>query len=119
MEFIPSSLPIEKEYPKLVRDRIPEILEKKGLKSKIQIAKSEEEYLAYLLKKIVEEAVEVNHSTEKGNLDEELADILELINAILKVKNWTMDDILAIQKQKREKNGGFDKKLIMMEYPTE
>lgn len=117
MEFIPTSLPIENEYPKLIRDRIPEIVEKKGKQAKLAIAKNDTDFLNYLLKKIVEESVELAHSQEHGNTQEEIADVLEIIDTILKLKGWTKEDIETIQKEKREKNGGFEKRLIMIEKP--
>ena len=106
------------EYPKLVRNRIPEIIkEKTGAEASIKLASNDVEFLDYLLKKMVEESVELRNSPEAGNLEEELADIFEVIYAILSVKHKTIEDIIAIQKQKREKRGGFDKRIIMLKKP--
>ena len=116
MDFVPSNLPIENKYPKLVRDRIPEILAAKGLMAQTRVL-NDNEYLKYLLKKMVEESTELVHSLEKGNMEEELADVLELIDAILKFKGWQMEDIIAIQKEKRQQNGGFEKKILLLEKP--
>jgi predicted house-cleaning noncanonical NTP pyrophosphatase (MazG superfamily) len=116
MDFTPSNLPIENEYPKLVRDRIPEILAAKGLKAQTRVL-TDDEYIKYLLKKMVEESTELLSSLEKGNMEEELADVLELIDAIVKFKVWKMEDIITIQKEKRQKNGGFEKKILLLEKP--
>jgi predicted house-cleaning noncanonical NTP pyrophosphatase (MazG superfamily) len=116
MDFTPSDLPIEKEYPKLVRDRIPEKIKGKGLTAKTRTL-DDDEFLEYLLKKMIEESMELAHSLEKGNMEEELADVLELIGAILNFKGWTMENIISIQKEKREKNGGFEKKILLLEKP--
>lgn len=117
MEFVPTDLPIENEYPKLIRDRIPEIIGKKGLTAGIKKLETDDEYLSYLLKKVVEESTELEYSQAHGNMQEELADVLELVQAILKVKGWTMEDVAVMQKEKREKNGGFDERLVMLELP--
>jgi predicted house-cleaning noncanonical NTP pyrophosphatase (MazG superfamily) len=115
MDFKPTNLPIESEYPKLVRDNIPAIIKaKEGIDVKARILEDDEEYLKYLLKKMVEEATELQHSEKVGNTREELADVLEIINSILKLKNWTMEDIAKVQKDKREKNGGFEKRILML-----
>lgn len=114
MDFKPTNLPIENEYPKLVRDRIPEKVAKDGRKVETQSINNDDEYLSYLLKKMIEESVELQHSLQHGNMQEELADIFELIYTILKLKNWTLEDIIEIQKEKLEKNGGFEKRLIML-----
>lgn len=116
MDFTPSDLPIENEYPKLVRDRIPEKIESKGLKAKTRIL-ADGEFLKFLVKKMVEESTELVHSLEKGNTQEELADVLEIIDAILKLKVWKTEDIVAVQKEKRQKNGGFEKKILLLEKP--
>lgn len=115
MEFKHSNLGIENEYPKLVRDRIPEIIEEnEGISVKSRLLDDDAEFLGYLANKIVEEAVELQDAIVKGNLEEELADILELIDNILKLKGKTRKDINAIQDEKRKKNGGFSKRILMI-----
>ncbi len=98
------------QYNKLVRDRIIEIIEEKGEKAKWHLA-SDEEYELKLKEKLVEEAREFSHS---GNI-EEMADVFEVITALLSVNEWKIDDVIAIQKEKREKRGGFEKKIILDE----
>lgn len=115
MDFQPTNLPIESEFPKLVRDKIPQIIkDKRGLDVSTRLAESDAEYLKFLLKKIKEEAAELEHSTVGGNMQEELADVFEIIYAILKLKGWTIEDIVAVQKEKRQKNGGFEKRILML-----
>jgi predicted house-cleaning noncanonical NTP pyrophosphatase (MazG superfamily) len=106
---------MENEYPKLVRDRIPEIIKiRTGTEPEQRILNDNEEFLDYLLKKVVEEATELQHSGEQNNLEEELADLLELIDTILLLKKKTMEEVTAIQKEKREKRGGFGKRILML-----
>ena len=115
MEFEHSNLEIENEYPKLVRDRIPEIIkEKEGFSVNSRSLDDDAEFLGYLAKKIIEEAVELHDSIDKGNLVEELADIFELTDNILKLKGKTREDVNAVQNEKREKNGGFAKRILML-----
>lgn len=73
-----------KIYNKLVRDKIPEIIENNNEICKIRIL-SNEEYLAELNKKIQEEMKEY---LESGDI-EELADLEEVLRAILDLKNCT------------------------------
>lgn len=117
MEFKSTDLPIENEYPKLVRDRIPEKIKKDSKTVKVETITTDDEYLKFMFKKMVEESLELQHSLEHGNMQEELADIFELIYAILKLKGWMIEDIIAVQKEKREKNGGFDKRLLLLSKP--
>ena len=114
MDFQPTNFPIENEFPKLIRDKIPDIIALRGAKANTQTLASDEEYLMFLLKKMLEEATELQHSEEVGNMQEELADVLEIIQAIVKLKNWTMEEIVTVQKEKREKNGGFEKRILML-----
>jgi predicted house-cleaning noncanonical NTP pyrophosphatase (MazG superfamily) len=115
MDFTPTDHPIENELPKLIRDRIPEIYEKKMAKpSQFRVAENDTEYLNFLLKKMVEESSEVKYSLEHNNLQEELADVLEIVDAIMVLKGWSKDEIAEIQKEKREKNGGFEKRYILL-----
>ena len=115
MDFTPTSLPIEQEYPKLVRDNIPNIIkDKTGRTSETKILESDEEFLKYLCRKMIEESHELEHSLQTGNTQEELADLFEIIYTILKVKGWSIEDIIKVQKEKREKNGGFEKRLLLL-----
>lgn len=93
-------------YEKLVRDRIPEILDKKGVPYEQRIA-DDAEYRAELIKKLVEEAAEFS---EAGAI-EELADVLEVIKALRDLPEYA--DVEAVQKQKAEERGGFFKRLIL------
>ena len=102
-------------YPKLVRDRIPEIIRaKEGIDVEYRVLENDQEYLNALLDKMMEEAAELRKSPEEGNLEEELADIFEVIYAILSLQKKTIEDIVAIQKEKREKRGGFEKRILML-----
>ena len=97
-----------KIYNKLVRDNIPQIMISKGVTPVTRIL-SQEEYLIELNKKLLEE---VNEYLKSGET-EELADIEEVILAILKTKNVTRENLEEIRKDKSSKRGAFDKKLFL------
>jgi len=99
-----------KQYDKLIRDRIPEIIEQDGRTCKTVVL-SDEECLEYLNKKLLEEANEYLESKEI----EELADLEEVLRAILKLRNVSYEDFEKIRKDKVEKRGAFDKKLLLKE----
>ncbi len=114
MEFTHTSHPEELEFPKLVRDNIPDMIaHKTGAAADISIAQSDAEYFQFLVRKLSEEAREVGYSIEHGNTQEELADIYEVINAILELKGWSREEIVKIQNEKLQKNGGFSKRYIL------
>jgi len=98
------------KYNKLVRDKIPEII-KQTNKKVIKHFASDEEYWQKLKDKLLEES---NEFIEESN-EEELSDILEVINAICKYKNFNMEKISKIQKEKAEKRGRFNKRIILDE----
>ena len=111
-----TKLPIEDQYPKLVRDKIPEIVEEKtGKEVKTRIMEKNEEYREYLLRKVVEEASELEKAESKEHRAEEIADILELIDTILGLDDLDLETIYKIQTRKREERGGFKKRILMLE----
>ena len=99
-----------KEYNKLVRDKIPEIMIGKGCKPVTRILNNEE-YILELNKKLLEE---VNEYLESGEVLE-LADITEVLLAILKVKGLSFKEFERIRLDKVDKRGAFDEK-IFLEY---
>jgi len=116
MDFKFTDQAFENEYPKLVRDNIPALYKARtGKDAKIKTIRSDEEFLKFLLKKMVEEARELEYSVKVGNTQEELADVLEIISAILDLKGWSLEGVTRVQKDKRDKNGGFEKRIILLE----
>lgn len=98
-------------YKKLVRDNIPDIIESKG-ETPITRILSDKEYKIELEKKLLEECNEVINSNGNDRL-EELADLLEVMMALGKIQENTLDDIIDASNQKRAKRGAFDKKIFL------
>ena len=77
-----------KVYNKLVRDKIPEIIEDDGKTCKTRIL-SDEEYIASLETKLSEEVAEYQ---EDKNL-EEMADVLEVLQAICIARGYSLEEL--------------------------
>ena len=104
---------MKKEYNKLIRDKIPEIIEKNGVKSKTK-SLTDEEYKEELLKKIVEEAKEVMETN--GNIKDlikEIGDIIEVTNYVIETFGLDKKEIEKLRNERKESRGGFDKKLFL------
>ena len=95
-------------YYKLVRDKIPEIIEASGKHAYISIL-SDEDYESFLERKLNEEVKEYQESKEL----EELADILEVIISLAKIKGFDFQDLVDLQTQKASEKGGFSKKILL------
>jgi predicted house-cleaning noncanonical NTP pyrophosphatase (MazG superfamily) len=102
-----------KVYKKLVRDNIPAIIERSGKVAYTRILE-EEEFKAELDKKLVEEVNEYAAAETKEERLEELADILEVIQAIAGTQNAAMEDIECVKQQKAEMNGAFENKIFLL-----
>ena len=95
-------------HNKLVRDRIPEIIEGSG-KTCITCILPQEEYLAALDAKLQEELTEYQSDKSK----EELADLLEVMMAVAKAQGHSFAEVEAIRKAKAEKRGGFRERIFL------
>ena len=102
------------QYNKLVRDRIPEIIEASG-KRCVCATLSDEEYLAKLDEKLNEELAEYQESKSM----EELADLLEVIRAVAIARGSSYEEVEAIRRDKAAKRGGFEKKILLTEVITD
>ena len=97
-----------KKPDKLVRDRIPEIIEADGRKTVTHIA-DDDEYFARLKDKLVEEVDEFLENP----IEKELADILEVVYAIRDFKKIDASHLEKVRLEKNEKNGGFAKRIVL------
>jgi len=97
-------------YNKLVRDRIPEIIESSG-KSCLTEILPDEDYLRMLDAKLDEELAEYH----KDQNIEELADMLEVIRAAAIARGYTLEDLERVRAEKAAKRGGFEKKILLVE----
>ncbi len=102
------------KYNKLVRDKIPENIEKDPLKKCKYRILDEKEYLNELNKKVLEEA---NEFVEENSI-EELGDLFEVINAIMNLKGYKTEDVQKTMETKAQKKGAFNKR-IYLEYVDE
>ena len=97
-------------YNKLVRDRIPEIIEASG-KSCVVETLGDDDYLRALDAKLDEELAEYN---KERNI-EELADLMEVIRAAAVARGYTVEELERVRAEKAAKRGGFEKKLFLRE----
>lgn len=97
-------------HNKLVRDKIPEIIEQAG-KTPVTHTLSDDEYISELDLKLNEECAE--YQADKSI--EELADMLEVMYAIAEERGWSVSELEAVRKAKAEKRGSFKEK-IYLEY---
>jgi predicted house-cleaning noncanonical NTP pyrophosphatase (MazG superfamily) len=98
---------------KLVRDKIAEfVFKERGEVLTTRLA-SEEEMLSLLKNKLVEEANEVLNATSNDNLIEELADVLEVLKALI-VKQNIAEEVFKKREDKCLERGGFDNGVILI-----
>lgn len=88
------------KYSKLIRDNIPDLLDKNNLSYKVKIL-NHDQYKQGLKWKLIEEAGEVFTTDNKEDLIEEIADVYEVIEAILEANNITSDDVNLVKEKKQ------------------
>ena len=98
------------KYNKLVRDKVPKVIERNG-ETPITHVADDEEYWEKLKQKLLEESKEFFEEPS----EEELADILEVISAIKDFKNFDEEKIEEVRKKKAEEKGLFNEKIILDE----
>jgi len=106
-----------KTYNKLIRDKIPEIIKKDNAIPKISIL-NDEQFAMALKEKLVEEAKELLEVKTSEEILNELSDVLELVESIAINNKLTIAEVEKQKLAKKEKRGGFKKKLFL-EYVDE
>jgi predicted house-cleaning noncanonical NTP pyrophosphatase (MazG superfamily) len=90
---------------KLVRDRIPEVIEARGGRAAARVIEDHGAYVAALLDKLVEEAEELRDAPPEARL-EEAADVHEVLLAFLASQGWTGEQVARRAEEKRAERGG-------------
>lgn len=96
------------KYNKLVRDRIPEMIKEAG-KTPVTRILSEEEMEEHLIQKLEEEIQEFKESRDF----EELADLLEVMEALAKLRGEDLYSLERIKADKKEERGGFEERILL------
>jgi predicted house-cleaning noncanonical NTP pyrophosphatase (MazG superfamily) len=107
---------MRKEYNKLVRDRIPEIIQESGRECAVE-GVSDSEYRDAPWQKLVEEATEAQEAAAQLELEGvtmELADLCEVMDAIMDAFDIQREAVLDVQRARREERGGFAKRLRLL-----
>ena len=99
-----------KSYHKLIRDKIPEIIERSGTICRTEIL-DDADYLKLLDEKLTEELSEYQESKSL----EELADLLEVMEAVVTARGYSWEQLQTVKAEKKAARGGFAEKLLLRE----
>ena len=103
---------MRREYNKLVRDRIPDIIRRDGRTCEV-VELSEADYRAALLAKLVEEAQEAA-TAAPDQLTAEIADLYEVIDATLAAFGISRENVIAEQQHRAAERGTFRRRLMLI-----
>lgn len=106
----------ENRYPKLVRDKIPELIERDGKKAIIRVA-NKKEYILFLLEKLIEESSELKEAEDLEHQKEEIADVREVLASLLNALDISEKEIIGVQSSKAQERGGFNGRIVLEEKP--
>lgn len=105
-------------FTKLVRDKVPEIIASNGGNDFEIETVSGPAFIEALSRKLIEECNELFDVQEREQKIEDLADIVEVVYAFASELDVTPEEIERIRLEKREKRGGFDKKILLKSTKT-
>jgi predicted house-cleaning noncanonical NTP pyrophosphatase (MazG superfamily) len=103
---------MRKVHNKLVRDRIPEIIQAAGKQCAVEVL-SEKDYQQALRQKLIEEAHEAAIATG-DDLTKEIADLYEVIDELMAVYQLKHEAVAKIQEERGTERGGFNKRLLLL-----
>ena len=96
---------------KLIRDRLPQMMRDQGL-AVFEHQLDEDEFVAALKDKLVEEAGEARDAASPAELAAELADVLEVLRALAEASGFSLEDVETQRLAKRAARGGFDQRVF-------
>jgi predicted house-cleaning noncanonical NTP pyrophosphatase (MazG superfamily) len=100
-------------YHKLIRDRIPEIMDAAGVGYQLGTLAGDD-YARALREKLLEEATEVVQAGDRDALLLELADLREVIDALCADAGVSEAELAQAQRQRRAERGAFARRLELL-----
>jgi predicted house-cleaning noncanonical NTP pyrophosphatase (MazG superfamily) len=97
-------------YGKLIRDRIPEIMDAAGVRYEV-VELDDTAFHAALLAKVLEEAEEIAAAASADDRTEEIADLYEVLDALLSCEGIAASTVDDVRQRRREERGGFQRRL--------
>lgn len=101
-------------YNKLIRDKIPQVMDQENKTYEVRVL-GDDEYVIELKKKLGEELGEYLAADNDKDAIEELADLQELVYALLAIHGSNPEELEEVRRRKEEKRGGFKDKLFLIE----
>jgi predicted house-cleaning noncanonical NTP pyrophosphatase (MazG superfamily) len=101
-------------FGKMVRDKIPDRI---AQRMEAEVTRRIPNALknGFLTSKLLEEALEVRNAATPADKRIELADVYEVVRALARSEGFSIDEIEAAADEKREKAGGFDEGLVLLQ----
>ncbi len=99
-------------YNKLIRDRIPEVMQERGVRFSIRRL-GPQQFRRALLRKLVEEALEVEHAATPVQRIAELADVQDVIRAIQGAFRISDAELETARRRAGKRKGTFRERLLL------
>jgi predicted house-cleaning noncanonical NTP pyrophosphatase (MazG superfamily) len=100
-------------WNKIVRDRIPEIVENSGGSAETRLINDNNEFDSLMRKKLKEEVMEIEESA-KDHILEELGDLETIIDTLLVLHGFTREELKIQQEKKDKERGKFEKRIFLV-----
>ena len=97
-------------YDKLIRDRIPEIMDSAGVRYEV-VELDDADFRSALLAKVLEEAEEIAAAATVDDRIKEIADLYEVLDALLVREGIAPETVADVRRRRREERGGFERRL--------
>lgn len=102
---------MKRRYDKLIRDRIPEIMDASNVTYEVRTL-DDAEYAAALRAKLVEEAEEASRAARE-DLVKEMADLIEVVRALAEHEGVDLRDVENVRRARAEERGAFRQRLLL------
>ena len=102
---------MKKHYRKLIRDRIPQIMDDACVRYDVRRI-DEAEYGTALRAKLIEEATEAAEAP-RNELVKEIADVMEVVHALAELEGIDLRDVENTRMARLRLRGGFAERLLL------